>query len=64
MIPPLALNQNDLIVLNEGLVQFSGKSLLDANVENGVVTIEEVPDRKYFEMRRDDSGPIVEIHSQ
>jgi len=56
--------ENDLIVLNEGLVQFSGKSLLDANVENGVVTIEEVPDRKYFEMRRDDSGPIVEIHSQ
>ncbi len=53
--------ENDLIVSSEGLVQFSGKSLLDAYVENGVVTIEEAPDRKYFEMRRGDSGPIVEI---
>ena len=56
--------ENDLIVLSEGLVQFSGKSLLDAYVENGVMTIEEAPDRKYFEMRRGDSGPSVEVHGQ
>jgi 4-amino-4-deoxy-L-arabinose transferase-like glycosyltransferase len=41
--------QNDLIVLPEGLVQSSGKSLLDAYVENGAVTIGDEPSREYFE---------------
>ncbi len=41
--------QNDLIVLPEGLVQSSGKSLLDAYVENGAVTIGDGPDGGYFE---------------
>lgn len=52
---------SDLIVLDEGLVQFSGKSLLDAYVVNGVVTIDGKPDSKYFEMRRGDEGPAVEV---
>ena len=54
--------ENDLIVLSEGLVQFSGKSLLDAYTANGIVTIDGYPDRKYFEMRRGDNGPNVEVH--
>lgn len=41
--------QNDLIVLPEGLVQFSGKSLLDAYTENGAVIIGNAPDGGYFE---------------
>lgn len=41
---------NDVVVLPEGLVQFSGKSLLDAYVANGVVTIGERPEGRYFEM--------------
>ncbi|MBI2594190.1 glycosyltransferase family 39 protein [Candidatus Curtissbacteria bacterium] len=50
---------NELIVLPEGLVQFSGKSLLDAYAENGVVKIGEVPtDGRYFELR---PGPSVEF---
>lgn len=48
---------NDLVVLDEGLVQFSGKSLLDVYVENEVVTIGE-SDTKSFELRRDDGGQI------
>ena len=47
---------NELIVLSEGLVQFSGKSLLDAYVENGVVTIDDNPTGKYFELR---PGPTI-----
>ncbi len=47
---------NELIILPEGLVQFSGKSLLDAYVENGKVTVEGAPEVPYFEMR---PGPSV-----
>ncbi len=47
---------NELIVLPEGLVQFSGKSLLDAYVANGVVKIDEAPDSDYFELS---PGPSV-----
>lgn len=44
--------KNDLIVLPEGLVQFSGKSLLDAYVANGVVKIDDPPNgTAYFELR-------------
>jgi len=53
----LGLN-NDLVVLPEGLVQFSGKSLLDAYVENGVVTISDETAGRYFEMR---PGQIVSV---
>ena len=49
---------NDLVVLPEGLVQFSGKSLLDAYVENGVVTISDDINVRYFEMR---PGPSIKI---
>lgn len=41
---------NDLIVLPEGLVQFSGKSLLDAYVKNRVATIGDRPTNRYFEL--------------
>lgn len=50
---------NDLIVLDEGLVQFSGKSLLDAYVQNGVVIIGE-SENKNIVLRRDD-GQIKTI---
>lgn len=42
--------KNEVIVLPEGLVQFSGKSLLDAYVANGVVRIGDAPKGRYFEM--------------
>ncbi|OGD83533.1 hypothetical protein A2165_04425 [Candidatus Curtissbacteria bacterium RBG_13_40_7] len=50
--------QNELIILPEGLVQFSGKSLLDAYVENGMVKIDEEPVGKYFDLR---PGPSLEF---
>ena len=50
--------QNELVVLPEGLVQFSGKSLLDAYVENQIVTIDEAPSGNYFELR---PGPSLVI---
>jgi len=50
---------NDLIILDEGLVQFSGKSLLDAYVENGTVKIGSSHDNN-FELRRDD-GEIITL---
>jgi len=49
---------NDLIVLPEGLVQFSGKSLLDAYVANGTVKIDSAPIGRYFELTE---GQKVEI---
>ncbi|OGD92612.1 hypothetical protein A2697_00425 [Candidatus Curtissbacteria bacterium RIFCSPHIGHO2_01_FULL_41_44] len=53
---------NELIVLPEGLVQFSGKSLLDAYNANGKVKIDKAPNGRYFELR---PGPsIVKIESQ
>lgn len=52
---------NELIVLPEGLVQFSGKSLLDIYVENGKVKIDNAPDGPYFELR---PGPSIIVHSQ
>lgn len=48
--------QNDLIVLPEGLVQFSGKSLLDAYSANGLVKVTDDVDGSYFEAR---PGPNV-----
>jgi len=45
--------ENDLIVLDEGLIQFSGKSLLDAYVANGNVVIGNST-KDNFELRRDD----------
>lgn len=50
--------KNEVIVLPDGLVQFSGKSLLDAYVKNGVITIAERPQGKYFELT---PGPALEI---
>lgn len=49
---------NDLVVLPEGLVQFSGKSLLDAYEANGVVKIEQAPSIGFFEAIRDSGGQI------
>ena len=48
--------KNELIVLSEGLVQFSGKSLLDAYIENGVARIDDEPNGRYFELR---PGPSI-----
>jgi uncharacterized membrane protein len=53
---------NELVVLPEGLVQFSGKSLLDAYVVSGVVKIADTPAGSYFELG---PGPsIVKVESQ
>lgn len=49
---------NDLVVLPEGLVQFSGKSLLDAYVADGKVTINESVRGRYFKLT---PGPNVEV---
>ena len=49
--------KNDIVVLNEGLVQFSGKSLLDAYVSRGIVKIDDYPDGRYFELR---PGPTIQ----
>ncbi|MBI2326894.1 glycosyltransferase family 39 protein [Candidatus Curtissbacteria bacterium] len=49
---------NELIILPEGIVQFSGKSLLDAYVQNGVVKIDDNPAGRYFELR---PGPSIEM---
>lgn len=49
---------NEIIVLPEGLVQFSGKSLLDEYVASGVVKIGERPTGRYFEMT---PGPSLEV---
>jgi len=54
---------NEMIVLTEGLVQFSGKSLLDIYTANGVVKVTDEFDGRYFELRRLDLvGPSVEIN--
>jgi hypothetical protein len=50
--------KNEMIVLQEGLVQFSGKSLLDAYVANGVVMMGNAPSGRYFEAR---PGPELVI---
>lgn len=49
---------NELIVLPEGIIQPSGKSLLDAYVANGVVTISDEIDGRYFELT---PGPSIKI---
>lgn len=51
---------NELVVLPEGLVQFSGKSLLDAYVANGKVSIKDGVDGAYFFMT---PGPNVKFLS-
>ena len=48
---------NELIVLPEGLVQFSGKSLLDAYEAKGTVRIDDYPNGRYYELR---PGPFVQ----
>lgn len=48
--------ENKLVVLPEGLVQFSGKSLLDAYEGNGTVRIDDSPQGRYYELR---PGPSV-----
>ncbi len=51
--------RNDLIVLPEGLVQFSGKSLLDTYASNKIVSIENAPKTGHFTAIRDDGGNIT-----
>jgi len=46
------------VVLPEGLVQYSGKSLLDAYVENDRVYVENAPVSRYFELT---PGPNLKI---
>lgn len=58
--------KNDIIVLPEGLVQSSGKSLLDTYSENGVVSVGNAPEgENYFKLMRDDNyvpqGRLVTI---
>ena len=43
--------ENEFVVLNESLVQFSGKSLLDTYAANGALKVENVASGHYFEMR-------------
>lgn len=50
--------QNEVIVLPDGLVQFSGKSLLDSYVQNDVVKIAQRPKGRFFELT---PGPKLEI---
>jgi 4-amino-4-deoxy-L-arabinose transferase-like glycosyltransferase len=50
--------KNDLVVSPEGLVQFSGKSLLDSYAANGTVTIDVAPKTRYFNT---DQGQKVEL---
>ena len=52
--------QNELVVLPEGLVQFSGKSLLDAYAAKGIVRIDDYPNGRYYELR---PGPSMEVRS-
>lgn len=47
---------NELIILPEGLVQFSGKSLLDAYAAKGTVRIDDYPNGRYYELR---PGPSI-----
>lgn len=48
---------NEIVVLTEGIVQFSGKSLLDAYVASGAVAIGDYPTDGYFELR---PGPSIQ----
>src|SRR3989344_4125033 len=52
--------KNELVVLPEGLVQFSGKSLLDAYETKGTVRIDDYPNDRYYELR---PGPSIEVRS-
>src|SRR3990167_5781749 len=52
--------KNELVVLSEGLVQFSGKSLLDAYETKGTVKIDDYPKGRYYELR---PGPSIEVRS-
>lgn len=47
---------NELVVLPEGLIQSSGKSLLDSYAANGTVKITAAPEGRYFELR---PGPSI-----
>ena len=51
--------KNELTILSEGLVQFSGKSLLDAYEAKGIVIIDDYPNGRYYELR---PGPSIEIN--
>jgi len=48
--------KNELAILPEGLVQFSGKSLLDAYAAKGIVRIDDYPKGRYYELR---PGPSI-----
>jgi len=52
--------KNELVILPEGLVQFSGKSLLDAYAQKGAVRIDDYPNGRYYELR---PGPSMEVTS-
>ena len=51
--------KNELIILPEGLVQFSGKSLLDTYTSNGTVRIDDYPKGRYYELR---PGSSIEVN--
>jgi len=52
---------DQVVVLPEGLVQFSGKSLLDAYVRLGYTTIEEAPtDSSYWFLGEDKVPKLIE----
>ncbi len=52
---------NNLVVLDEGLVQFSGKSLLDAYAKNGTVKIGS-SGKSNYELRREDGRIMTTVH--
>ena len=52
--------KNELVILPEGLVQFSGKSLLDVYAQKGAVRIDDYPNGRYYELR---PGPSMEVTS-
>lgn len=52
--------KNELVILPEGLVQFSGKSLLDAYAGKGIVRIDDYPQGRYYELRPGPSAQRTE----
>ena len=51
--------KNELTILPERLVQFSGKSLLDAYTAKDLVRIDDYPKGRYYELR---PGPSIEVN--
>ncbi len=52
---------NPLVVSEEGLVQFSGKSLLDTYSAEGIITVGQLPVANYFDAERAENGQIIII---